>query len=232
MLLATAPSSARSPLVEEVRAFSTRYHERLTRLDTIRGDLEQAIKVDSDAEAMVALAQVYFIWGDIRAAKPEQKMDAYERGRQVAKRAIELEPKSAAAHFWYATNTARWGETRGVVRTLFLLPTIWEEIQVVLNLDPKYTAVYLLAGSVYYEVPPLLGGDLDKSEQMLRKGLEQDPKFTGMRVGLAKTLIKKGQVAEARRELQAVLNEKEPRNMADWIMKDSRRARELLESIR
>ena len=36
------------------------------------------------------------------------------------------------------------------------------------------------------------------------------PKFTGMRVGLAKTLIKKGRIEEARHELQAVLDEKEP----------------------
>ena len=57
----------------------------------------------------------------------------------------------------------------------------------------------------------LLGGDLDKAEAMFRKGLEIDPKFTVMRVGLAKTLIKKGRIAEARQEVDAVLNEKEPR---------------------
>ena len=53
-----------------------------------------------------------------------------------------------------------------------------------------------------------------------------------MRVGLAKTLIRKGRLAEARTELQAVLDEKTPDNLADWTVKDSRRARELLESIR
>jgi hypothetical protein len=52
-----------------------------------------------------------------------------------------------------------------------------------------------------------------------------------MRVGLAKTLIKQGRTAEARRELQAVLDEKEPQNLADWVMKDSKQARRLLESL-
>jgi predicted Zn-dependent protease len=119
-----------------------------------------------------------------------------------------------------------------VVRSLFLLPTVQEEIQTVLALDPKFTAVYSLAGNVYYEVPGLLGGDLNKAEEMFRKGLELDPKFTGMRVGLAKTLIKRGRIAEARRELQAVLDEKEPRNLADWTVKDTRDARALLESVK
>ncbi len=92
--------------------------------------------------------------------------------------------------------------------------------------------VYSLAGSVYYEVPGLLGGDLDKSEEMFRKGVELDPKFTGMRVGLAKTLIRKGRIVQARRELEAVLAEKEPRNPADWTLKDSTEAPALLESIK
>ncbi len=59
----------------------------------------------------------------------------------------------------------------------------------------------------------------------------QDPKFTGMRVGLGKVLIRRGRVAEARRELQAVLNEKDPTNPADWTLKDTPEARQLLESI-
>ena len=53
-----------------------------------------------------------------------------------------------------------------------------------------------------------------------------------MRVGLAKTLLRKGRVAEARKELDAVLAEKAPHNLADWTLKDSVEARQLLDSIR
>jgi len=67
---------------------------------------------------------------------------------------------------------------------------------------------------------------------MFRKGLEQDPKFTGLRVGLGKTLIKTGRIAEAQRELQAVLDERAPTNLADWTLKDSREAKALLDAIR
>ena len=231
LLLTGTPSWGASPLVSEVREFTTRYHENLPRLDTIREELQQEVKIHSEVESLVALAQVCFVWGDIRATTSAQKMDSYEWGRNVAKRAVELKPQSAEAHFWYATNTARWGQTNGVFRSFFLLSTIQEEIRLILELDPKFTPVYSLAGSVLYEVPRLLGGDPSKAEEMFRKGLEQDSKFTGMRVGLAKTLIKLGRTAEARRELQAVLDEKEPRNMADWVMKDSKQARMILDSI-
>jgi tetratricopeptide (TPR) repeat protein len=232
MLFSLANASARSPLVMEVETVATTYHHDPTRLDDLRDGLEQTVKTDSRVENLVALARVSFIWGDIRAMTEDQKLAAYDRGRQVAKRAIELEPRHVEGRFWYALNTARWGHTKGVVRSLFLLPTVKEEIQVILRLDPKFTPVYALAGNVLYEVPGLLGGDLKQAEEMFRKGLEQDPQFTAMRVGLGKTLLKLGRVAEAQRELQAVLDEKAPSNPADWRLRDSKEARELLESLR
>ncbi len=118
------------------------------------------------------------------------------------------------------------------MRSLFLLPTVQEEIRIALELDPELTAAYALAGNLYYEVPSLLGGDLARAHEMFRKGLALDSKFTAMRVGLAKVLIKQKRIAEARRELQAVLDEKAPRNLADWTLKDSQDAGQLLESIR
>ena len=232
LLLAAATAWAQSPLVAEVRAWSARYHENPARIDQMRAALADALKTDSHVDNMIALAQVCFIWGDIRAKTPEEKLEAYDQGREAARRAVELAPRNPQAHFWYGTNTARWGQTKGVIRSLFLLPTVRKEIEIVMELDPKYPPVYSLAGNVYYEVPGLFGGDLDKAEEMFRKGLELDPKFTSARVGLARTLIKKGHLAEARRELQAVRDEKAPSNLADWTLKDSRRARELLESIR
>jgi len=226
------PPRSQSHLVAEVNAWQARYHENPPRIDQMRTALAEAAKTDPQVDTLIALAKVCFIFGDVRAKNPEEKLEAYEQGREAAKRAVELAPNNAQAHFWYGTNTARWGQTKGVMRSLFLLPTVRQEIKTVLELDPKFPPAYSLAGNVYIEVPGLLGGDLDKGEEMFRKGLELDPRFTSARVGLARTLIKKSRLPEARRELEAVLDEKAPTNLADWTMKDSRRARELLESIK
>ncbi len=229
--LMLATSWAQSPLVAELRTLAVTYHKDPARLDQVRQGLERAIASDGEVENLLALAQACFIWGDVRATSRAQKLAAYDRGRQAAKRVVELAPRNVLAHFWYATNTARWGQSKGVGQSLFLLPPVQEEIQIILSLDPTFTAVYALAGNVFYEVPGLFGGDLVKAEEMFRKGLELDPQFTTMRVGLGKTLLKLGRVAEAERELQAVLNEKAPRNPADWTLKDAQEARELLTSM-
>ncbi|HEY7677698.1 MAG TPA: tetratricopeptide repeat protein [Candidatus Methylomirabilis sp.] len=232
ILAAAGTAGAQSPLVQELRAFSTRYHEDPAHLDALRDGLERAVKADPRPQNLVALAEVCFLWGDVRATTSGQRLEAYDRGRDAAKHALEVDPKNALAHFWYATNSGRWAQTKGVIRSLFLLPSIKEEIRTVLDLDPGFAGVYALAGNVYYEVPGLFGGDLEMAEAMFRKGLALDPKFTGMRVGLGKTLVRRGRIAEARRQLQAVLDEEDPSNPADWTVKDSREARQLLESIK
>jgi tetratricopeptide (TPR) repeat protein len=232
MLAIAAPVGATSPLVDDLYASMVRYHENPGHIDVLRAGLTEAARNDPSVDNLVALAHVCFLWGDVRATTSAAKLEAYEQGREAAKRAVELAPRNVLAHFWYGTNTGRWGQTRGVVSSLFLLPAVKQEIETVLALDPSFPPAYALAGNVYYEVPAVFGGDLDRAERMFRQGLALAPRFTAMRVGLAKTLIKKGRLAEARQQLQTVLDETSPDNPADWTMKDSPRARALLASIR
>jgi tetratricopeptide (TPR) repeat protein len=230
--LEDAANAQATALVEELKVAAFRYHEDPRRLFEIRDGLEEAIKTDEHLDNLDALAWTYLIIGGLPGATREERLAAYDRGRRVAQRAIELFPNKVGPHFWFAVNTGRWGQTNGVVRSLFLLPTVKREMELVLRLDPDFAPAYNLAGNVYYEVPELLGGDLKKAEELFRTGLTKDPRDTGIRLGLGKTLIKRGRYAEARRELQAVLEERAPRNPADWTLKDSKTARQLLDSIK
>lgn len=231
LLGAAGAAAAQSPLAAEVRALADRYHERPARIDTLRPLVTQAAQADPHVDNLLAVAQIAFLYGDVRALRPEEKLDAYEQGRQAARWAAEIAPRNGRAHFWYATNAGRWGQTKGVMRSLFLLPEVKRGMETALELDPRFPPAYVLAGTVYYEVPGLFGGDLEKSERLFRTGLEVDGRFTGLRVGLARTLIKRGRIPEARREVQAVLDEKTPSNPADWTLKDSPEARRLLDAL-
>jgi tetratricopeptide (TPR) repeat protein len=237
VLFALAPlteAAPRSPAVDELAIWFTRYHDDPSRLDSLRVRLERAAAEATapDAETLLALAQVSFLWGDVRAATTEEKLAAYDSGRQAAQRAIALDSRSLLAHFWFATNTARWGQTKGITRSLSLLPTVKKEVQIVLDLDPTFVPGYILAGTVYYEVPALFGGDIDRAEALFRRGLALDPRFTGLRVGLAKVLARKARPADAVHELEAVLSETAPANPAEWTMKDVPEARQLLATSR
>lgn len=216
----------------QARALLANYHEDPTRIDRARDLLEGALEREREIDSLVTLSRVYFIVGDVRAQTTDEKLTAYDRGREIGKRAVELAPRNAEAHLWYAINTGRWGQTKGVLRSLFLLPTVREELDTIFNLNPRLPAAHALAGNVLTEVPGLFGGDREKAEAHFKKGLEIDPKFTGLHVDLANLYIKSGRYDEARRELEQVLAERGPTNLADWTMKDVPRARKLLESIK
>jgi tetratricopeptide (TPR) repeat protein len=229
-LLTAAPGMAQS-VADTVRSLLGRYHEDPARIDRARDLLEKTLASDRQVDLMIMLARVYFLVGEVRATTEDDKLAAYGRGRELGQRAIELAPRSEDAHLWYAINTGRWGQTKGIVRSLSLLPTVRQEIDIIFSLNPRSVRGHALAGNVFFEVPGLLGGDRKKAEVHYRKGLEIDPRFTVLRVDLARLLIASGRQAEARRELERVVSETAPTALADWTVKDRPRARALLDSL-
>src|SRR5262249_31314192 len=135
VLFVAASAVSAQTRVEAARALVARYHEDPARLDRARDVLDGALAAERRIDMLVMLSHVQFLIGDVRATTPDEKLAAYHRGREIGRRAVELAPKNHEAHLWYAINTARWGETKGVLRSLFLLPTIREELTILLELD-------------------------------------------------------------------------------------------------
>jgi tetratricopeptide (TPR) repeat protein len=235
LTLAAAPTSAQAPAqtpAQAARALIARYDQDPARLDRARDLLEAALTEERRLDTLITLSYIYFLVGDIRAHSTDAKLAAYDRGRELGKRAVELAPRDEEAHLWYAINTGRWGQTKGVLRSLFLLSTVRAEIETILELNPRSVRGRALAGNVLMEVPAFVGGDRKKAEEQFRRGIEHDPHFTAIRIDLARLLIAARRYDEARQELSRVLAEKAPTNIADWNAKDRPRARELLESLR
>lgn len=231
LLLAVPGVAGAGTPFDEALALYVNYHRDLANLDRARDLLEAELRREPRLETMLALSRVYFTIGDVRARTPEEKLAAYDRGRQVAKEAIQLQPRSADAHFLYGANTARWGQTKGILRSLFLLPTVKDEIRTIFEIDPNHAAGHALAGNVYLELPAIAGGSVATAEEHFRKALAVAPRYTAIRVGLARVLMRKRQYAPARELLEAVIGEREPAIVADWTVKDLPRAKKLLAEI-
>src|SRR5438046_10081638 len=76
------------------------------------------------SDAVTLLSRIYFLAGEVRATTDDDKLAAFGRGRDLGKLALEIAPRSEDAHVWYALNLGRWGQSKGMMRSLFLLPTI------------------------------------------------------------------------------------------------------------
>ena len=233
IVAAPAPAPGQSP-AETARAMLKQYQEDPTRIDRARDLLEAAVAKDAgnDVPTLLALTRAWFLYAEQRAKTEPEKIAAYERARDVAKRAAELAPKDPEAHLWHAITLGSWSQAKGLLHSAIALRNLRKEVDVVLQLDPNNIEAHVMAGSIDRELPGLLGGDRKASEEHFKTAQRLDPRLTGVRVELAQLYINMGRYAEARRQLQSVLDEKAPTDRPRWTLKEVPRARQMLESIR
>src|ERR1044071_7379151 len=94
----------------------TSYKNRLDDKEA-RNALDYFVKASSEdptcAEAFAGGSKASWSVGVSSVVKKE-KMELFQKGINLAKQALQLNPQSAAAHFWLAGNDGSYGETRGV----------------------------------------------------------------------------------------------------------------------
>lgn len=177
------------------------------------------------------LAKVYYMLGD-NATDKNEKLKNYNLGMEYGKKAMSLDKNCAWAHFWYMVNLGRTGQTKGVLNSLSLVPEIKKEIDIVLKLDPKHTGAMDAAAMLYYELPGLMGGNLNRSIEYLNRAIAIDSNYTILYVDIAKVYIKKKDYERARWFLNRVLEIKNPTFEADYVLEDKPEALRLLEKIK
>jgi tetratricopeptide (TPR) repeat protein len=232
-LLATALAGAvlAETSLDLARALFAEYHEDLKRLEHARDLLQAAADREPSAEILSALARAWFLLGEFQARNDRERLAAYDRGRDIGRRAVAAAPRSEEAHVWFALNSARWAGTRGIMRAVAVLPTLREEAATILSLNPASVEGHTLAGGLAAELPAMLGGDRNRAEEHFRKALDADPRRTGARVELARLYIATRRYADAERELQRVVEEPAPSDLPYWTLSDRPRARALLASL-
>jgi tetratricopeptide (TPR) repeat protein len=182
-------------------------------------------------EAAWKLARAYY-WLGTHAPENERRM-FLEKGVQAGSAAAMIEPKRPEGHFWMAANMGALADSYGRRVGLKYRRPIKEALETVRRLDPSFMqgSADRALGRWYFKVPGWLGGDKKLAEEHLRKSLTYNPNSTSSHFFLAELMLDQGRKAEAREELQRVLEasfdpEWEPENQ-DFKQK----ARALLKSL-
>lgn len=225
-LIETAKSQEKPATVtkEEVAAglitaeeFYLDYYKDSINLDRSIRILNDVLKkAPKNLEALILTSRVWLTYGYAKAPNDKEKLRVFKNGIKMAKKAVELAPDDPDAHFFYVANLGSWGETRGVLKSLFLLPEIKKELRLILKLDPDHVYALGMNGLLYYKIPEFMGGDLHLSEIYLRRAIRLDPHLTVLKIHLAKTLLKQNRYNEAKETLEEVIEEKDPTFYADW----------------
>ena len=166
---------------------------------------EDAASVEARWEGARA---AYYFGTYARADAPDsEKMAIFDGGIQLAKQAVALAPKDVEAHFWLGVLYDVYGEAKGVFKSLSLVPSIKQEMQACLDLDPSVEGYGpdRVLGRMYFKLPFFKGGDNKKSIAHLEKSLAGAPTDALTKLYLAETYRSEGMKGKAVGQLQGII---------------------------
>jgi tetratricopeptide (TPR) repeat protein len=153
------------------------------------GKYRQAADRDPGSyEARWKAAKALFFVGR-GAADDKEKLRFFSEAVAQAKEAVRLGPGCVEGHFWLAASYGEYGQSKGVLKSLFLKNDIKRELDAAIRIDDRFDcgASYIAMGRIYYRVPRIFGGDLERSRALLEKAREMCPRTTTTLLYLAET---------------------------------------------
>jgi len=141
-------------------------------------------------------------------APESEERGFYEKGIEAGRRAIAIDMGKPEGHFWVGANMGALAESAGLGAGLKYRKPIKTELETVLRLDPGFLqgSADRALGRWYFKVPRLFGGSHKQAEEHLKAALKYKNDSTVTHYFLAELYADDGRIAEARAELQKVLD--------------------------
>ena len=115
--------------------------------------------------------------GDIadNAKKPQGEiLGIFAEGEGYADKAIAADPQNDLGYYWKSSNIGRWGQTKGILNSLFKAGPMKDLLVKELSINPERTDPYYVLGQLYRELPgwPVSFGNIDAAVSLGRKAVE------------------------------------------------------------
>jgi tetratricopeptide (TPR) repeat protein len=123
----------------------------------------------------------------------------FEKGQALGEQAVDLDDRSAAAHFALFCNLGELMRIDGElsITSVMGFRRITKELDRTLELAPDHLDALSAKGTFLLRLPFLLGGDREKGEKLLRYVLLKSPQSVNARLSLAKSYCADGRHSEA-----------------------------------
>jgi len=121
------------------------------------------------------------------------KLATYEKGLDLASRAVALDEENADAHFAVFGNKGRILLLEGVGANPVSLLQVNRDLERALELNPNHADALTAKGGLYRQLPWVLGGSLTVAEDCLTRAIALDPDAVSARIELAETYREMGQ---------------------------------------
>jgi len=176
--------------------------------DAARQNYEKVLAVDANnVEARWKLGMTLY-WLGTHANGREKEMGLFETGIRYCQEAVKLKDDCVQCHFWLAVSYGKYGEAKGVLQSLGLVPFMQEALEKSKKLDDKYEwgGAYRVLGRLLFKLPAMKGGDNKKAIETLKKAVEIGPTHLMNHRFLAEVLLAEGKKDEAKALLKEIID--------------------------
>ena len=231
LVLALATAAPPDSACIRARHYLLNWHLDSSYLDSCEAELAIAPLSGPAGEQRLALRSRLLLVRGAREANPRARANWYVAARAAADSLRAANEQNAAGHVWWAAAQGRVLELRGMASAAMGAAELRRANKRALELDPDCAVASFALGRMYEELPKLLGGGPNKAEKWFRRGVESDPNYTIIRLGLARVLAKQGRSDEARVQLGRLFVVTTPTNPAEAALDDRPAAMVLLEQL-
>jgi len=95
--------------------------------------------------------------------KGNELLDYFVEGEKYADKAISSDPSNFNGYYWKSANIGRWGQTKGILNSLFKAGPMRDLLKKTIALNPEFPDAYYVLGQLYEQVPgfPISFGNAD-----------------------------------------------------------------------
>jgi len=170
----------------------------------------QAMKADPKSyEAAWEGARACYYYGHycLADAADSELLALFQEGINRARAAVALNPKAAEGHFWLGVLDGVYGETKGIFKSLSMVPEIKQEMAAASAINPSVEGggPDRVLGRLYFKLPGFKGGDNKKSIEHLEKSLKDAPTNALTRLYLAETFKSEGMKDKALEQVKFII---------------------------
>jgi len=148
------------------------------------------------------------------------RLTHFEKGQRLGEQAVALDDKSPDAHFALFCNLGELMRLDGEISIGSVLGfrRMMKELDRTLELSPNHLDALSARGTFLVRLPPMLGGNPDTGEQLLRRVIASEPTAVNARLSLAKSYSKRGRHNEAVVLASEALTFAEAQHLDDFIL--------------
>lgn len=163
----------KADMLHDAGQYKQEYSMLVNALSSAKTNLEKG-----EINWRLARANLEIVDQEEREGLPKDKLLAgYDRSISFANKSLEYEPGNYNAYYWRSANTGRWGETKGIVNSLFKAPSMRDDLEKAINNNPGHGDSYYVLGRLYYEVPGFISfGNVDYAVSLARKAIDNQEK--------------------------------------------------------